>query len=207
MFQKNNSIFSSGDARWLRASTKSETRDTNPLTSALWAGNKEDFWVLAGGFASRQYPTPLFFRSPAGWLCSFLPCRHNLTGIDLVIVQITSCRYIQVADGIIGTNADAFLATSTRVCMVDMSMAMFEEDYFSQNVVRACFHAFPTGLAPAGVDRNKLRAQMTWCGQACSDGHRFSSWQVSADRQPDILGYLHIPGKGSLCPTVQPAGF
>ena len=91
--------------------------------------------------------------------------------------------------------------------MVDMSVAMIEEDDFSQNVVRACLHAFPTGLALAGVDRNELCAQMTRCGQECSDGHRCSSWQVTADRRPDILGYLHITGKGNFRSTVQPAGF
>jgi hypothetical protein len=45
-------------------------------------------------------------------------------------------RYIRVTDGFIGTNTNALLASFARLCMIDMSMAVLEENSFSKHMVR-----------------------------------------------------------------------
>lgn len=76
-------------------------------------------------------------------------------------MRLTGWRNIYVADGCIGTNTDAFLASFACLGMIDMRVSMLEKHDLSKDLVGAYFHAFPAGLAFAGVDRNKLRAQMT----------------------------------------------
>jgi hypothetical protein len=70
------------------------------------------------------------------------------------------CGYIQVADGVIGAGINAFLAAFARLCMIDTGVPVLENNDFSKDAVGACLHAFPAGLAPAGVDFDKFRAQM-----------------------------------------------
>jgi hypothetical protein len=66
-------------------------------------------------------------------------------------------RNIRVEDGFIGTDIDAFFASFACLRMVDTSMAMLEKNDFSEDVVRAHFHAFPAGLTPVAVEFDILR--------------------------------------------------
>jgi hypothetical protein len=80
-------------------------------------------------------------------------------------------RYIRIKDSLIGTTTDAFLAPCACLRMIDTSMAMLEEDNFSKDLVRTCFHTFPAGLTPACGEFNILRLQV----RVRSFGHRCSS--------------------------------
>lgn len=44
-------------------------------------------------------------------------------------------NYIRITDSFIGTTADAFLTSFACLRMIDASMAMFEEDDFSKDMV------------------------------------------------------------------------
>jgi hypothetical protein len=84
--------------------------------------------------------------------------RSILTAAFLVAARLTACGDIQIADGRLWTTPDAFFTAFAILGMIDMRMLMFEKDGFSKDVVGTCLHAFPTGVAPAGVDFNEFRA-------------------------------------------------
>jgi hypothetical protein len=81
-----------------------------------------------------------------------------LTAAFLLAVRLTACRNIQITDGRLRTTPDAFFTAFAILGMIDMHMAMLEKNDFSKDVVGTCLHAFPTGLAPAGIDLNEFRA-------------------------------------------------
>jgi len=76
----------------------------------------------------------------------------------LLAARPTACRNIQIADGRLRATPDALFAALACLSMLDMRMAVLEKDSFSKNVVGTCSHAFPTGLAPAGIDLNEFSA-------------------------------------------------
>ena len=81
-----------------------------------------------------------------------------MKAVFLLAASPTVCRNIQIADGRLRTTPDAFFAAFAILGMIDMHMAMLEKNDFSKDVVGTCLHAFPTGLAPAGIDLNEFRA-------------------------------------------------
>jgi hypothetical protein len=63
---------------------------------------------------------------------------------------------------LIGTNADAFLASLAGLRKIDANVTMPEQDDFPEDLLGARFHAFPAGLAAFGVDFDVLRTHMSW---------------------------------------------
>jgi len=52
---------------------------------------------------------------------------------------------------------NVFFTAFTRIGMVDMCVAMLEQDYLSKDVVGTNFDTFPAGRAFARVDPDKFR--------------------------------------------------
>ena len=84
--------------------------------------------------------------------------RSNLKAAFLLAARPTTCRNIQIADGRLRTAPDTFFAAFVILGMIDMRMSVLEKNGFSKDVIGTSLHAFPAGLAAAGIDLNEFRA-------------------------------------------------